>query len=131
MSRLLNIIVADDHPMFRAAVLHVLSGMIETVLEAASQRALESAIEGGAQIDLVLLDLAMPGSMGFSSVVLLRGERPELPLIVISSNDHPHTVRRAQQFGASGFVSKAAPPEVLREAVTSKITSNARNFALV
>lgn len=105
--------------MFRAAILHVLSGMlVETgAIEAASQSALEASISSGAAIDLVLLDLNMPGSMGFSSLVLLRGERPELPLIVISSNDHPHTVRRAQQFGASGFVSKAAPPEVLREAV--------------
>lgn len=119
MSRLLNIVVADDHPMFRAAVLHVLSGMTGSVVEVASQSALESAIGEGAPIDLVLLDLAMPGSMGFSTVVALRGERPDLPLIVISSNDHPHTVRRAQQFGASGFVSKAAPPQVLREAVST------------
>ena len=117
MSRLFNIVVADDHPMFRTAVLHVLSGMLESVTEAASQSALEAAISGGKPIDLVLLDLTMPGAMGFSSLVLLRGERPELPLIVISSNDHPDTVRRARQFGAAGFVSKAASPETLREAV--------------
>lgn len=117
MSRLLNIVVADDHPMFRTAVLHVLSGMLESAIEAASQSMLEAAISSGRAIDLVLLDLTMPGAMGFSSLVLLRGERPELPLIVISSNDHPDTVRRARQFGASGFVSKAAPQETLREAV--------------
>lgn len=119
MSSQLTIVVADDHPMFRAAVVHVLSGMMAEgeAIEAASQGALETAISDGRRIDLVLLDLNMPGSMGFSSLVLLRGERPELPVIVISSNDHPHTVRRAQQFGASGFVSKAASSDTLREAV--------------
>jgi len=117
MPRLLNIVVADDHPMFRTAVLHVLSSMLASAIEAASQSTLESVISSGRSIDLVLLDLMMPGAMGFSSLVRLRGERPELPLIVISSNDHSDTVKKAQQFGASGFVSKAAPQETLRDAV--------------
>jgi len=114
-----TILVADDHPMFRAAILHALREALPgaRMLEVASQSALETALAGAAAIDLVLLDLAMPGAMGFSSLVLLRGERPEVPVIVISSNDHPRTVRRAQQFGAAGFVSKSAPVGTLGEAV--------------
>lgn len=113
------VIVADDHPMFRAAMLHAIDGMVAAggVIEVASQSALDTAVEAAPQIDLVLLDLTMPGALGFSSLVRLRSERPEVPLIVISSNDHPRTVRRAQQFGAAGFVSKAAPAQTLREAV--------------
>jgi RNA polymerase sigma factor (sigma-70 family) len=113
------VIVADDHPMFRAAMLHAIDGMVAAggVIEVASQSALDAAVEAAPQIDLVLLDLTMPGALGFSSLVRLRSERPEVPLIVISSNDHPRTVRRAQQFGAAGFVSKAAPAQTLREAV--------------
>lgn len=113
------VIVADDHPMFRAAMLHAIDGMVAAggVIEVASQSALDAAVEATPQIDLVLLDLTMPGALGFSSLVRLRSERPEVPLIVISSNDHPRTVRRAQQFGAAGFVSKAAPAQTLREAV--------------
>lgn len=113
------VIVADDHPMFRAAMLHAIDGMVAAggVIEVASQSALDAAVEAAPQIDLVLLDLTMPGALGLSSLVRLRSERPEVPLIVISSNDHPRTVRRAQQFGAAGFVSKAAPAQTLREAV--------------
>lgn len=88
-----------------------------TVIEAASQSALEAALRDGASIDLVLLDLTMPGAMGFSSLLWLRSERPDLPVIVISSNDRPRTVRRSQQFGAAGFVSKAAPVGDLEQAV--------------
>jgi DNA-binding NarL/FixJ family response regulator len=106
--------------MFRAAMLHALRGMLASdAVEVASQSALEAAVAATSTIDLVLLDLTMPGAPGFSSLVWLRGERPELPVIVISSNDHPRTVRRAQQFGASGFVSKSAPAESLRDAVVT------------
>lgn len=119
MTHRLNIVVADDHPIFRAATLHVVQDMLseDGVIEVASQSALETAVADGRDIDLVLLDLMMPGAIGFSSLLLLRSERPELPVIVISSNDHPRTVYKARQFGAAGFVSKAAPADVLRDAV--------------
>lgn len=115
----LKIVVADDHPMFRAAVTHVLADLLgqDGAVEVASQSALEAAIAAQEGIDLVLLDLNMPGSMGFSSVALLRCVRPDLPLIVISANDHPDIINRAKQFGAAGFVSKANSANSLRLAV--------------
>lgn len=114
-----TLIVADDHPMFRAAVVQALRDAVggARVAEASSQSSLEAVLAAEVEVDLVLLDLAMPGAMGFSSLVWLRGERPEVPVMVISSNDHPRTVRRAQQFGAAGFVSKAAPAQILGQAV--------------
>lgn len=118
MTDRITVLVADDHPMFRAAVVHTLSTAIDArVLEAASQSALESMLAAEPATDLVLLDLTMPGAIGFSSLLWLRAEHPDLPVIVISSNDRPRTVRRAQQFGAAGFVSKAAPVEALGAAV--------------
>jgi DNA-binding NarL/FixJ family response regulator len=119
MTESITLVVADDHPMFRAAVSQALRSVVEgaRVVEAASQSSLETVLAAEATADLVLLDLTMPGAMGFSSLIWLRGEYPDLPVIVISSNDHPRTVRRAQQFGAAGFVSKAAPAEVLGQAV--------------
>jgi len=119
MTEALTLVVADDHPMFRAAVSQALRSVVEgaRVVEAASQSSLETVLAAEATVDLVLLDLTMPGAMGFSSLIWLRGEYPDLPVIVISSNDHPRTVRRAQQFGAAGFVSKAAPADVLGQAV--------------
>ncbi|NYE30048.1 DNA-binding NarL/FixJ family response regulator [Rhodanobacter sp. K2T2] len=114
-----TILVADDHPMFRSAIVHALRAAMAhcRVLEASSQSTLESCLAATPDIDLVLLDLTMPGAIGFSSLLWLRGERPDLPVIVISSQDNPRTARRAQQFGAAGFVPKAAPVEDLDKAV--------------
>ncbi|WP_448098029.1 response regulator [Luteibacter yeojuensis] len=116
----LTLLIADDHPMFRGALLHALAEPLRggRALEAASHSAMEAVLAGGETVDLVLLDLTMPGAMGFSSLLWLRGEHPDIPVLVVSSNDHPRNVRRAQQFGAAGFVSKSAPADVLRDAVT-------------
>jgi DNA-binding NarL/FixJ family response regulator len=70
-------------------------------------------------VALVLLDLAMPGARGLSALALLRGERPELPVVVISSNDDPRVIRRAQQFGAAGFIPKSSQVETIGEAVAT------------
>lgn len=117
----LTLLIADDHPMFRGALLHALAEPLRggLALEAASHSAMEAVLAGGETVDLVLLDLTMPGAMGFSSLLWLRGEHPDIPVLVVSSNDHPRNVRRAQQFGAAGFVSKSAPAEVLRDAVNA------------
>ncbi|MDR6990472.1 response regulator transcription factor [Luteimonas sp. 3794] len=119
MESMPTILVADDHPLLRAAVLHALRdslGQIR-VIEAATASALAPALDAHPEIELVLLDLTMPGARGLSSLVWLRGERPELPVVVISSNDHPRIVRRVQQFGAAGFISKSAPAESIGQAV--------------
>lgn len=117
----LTLLIADDHPMFRGALLHALADLLRDgrALEAGSHSAMEAVLASGDAVDLVLLDLTMPGAMGFSSLLWLRGEHPDIPVLVVSSNDHPRNVRRAQQFGAAGFVSKSAPAEVLRDAVVA------------
>ncbi|MEG3790275.1 response regulator transcription factor [Lysobacter sp. CCNWLW3] len=121
MDQGLRLLIADDHPMFRAALRHALGAIAPgaQIGEVASRSALEAAVADGTPYDLAMLDLAMPGAMGFSSLVYLRGERPELPVLIVSSDDHPRTIRRAQQFGAAGFVPKSAPAEALAEAVTA------------
>lgn len=116
----LRILVADDHPLFRAAVVHMLQAFVSdggALFEASSFASLVTTVTEQSELDLVLLDLNMPGAQGFSSLVYLRGERPALPVIVISSNDHPRTVGRAQEFGAAGFVPKSAPVAVLQNAL--------------
>ena len=115
------ILVADDHPLFRAAVLHALrAAMPEAgVFEAASAPALGDALLAHPHADLVLLDLTMPGARGFSALLHVRGEHPQVPVVVISSNDHPRVIRRAQQFGAAGFIPKSAPAEAIGEAVAA------------
>ncbi|MFT4047758.1 MAG: response regulator transcription factor [Solimonas sp.] len=115
----MKIVIADDHPLFRSAIAHAMREFTadSAPVEASSLRTLEDAVRTHADLDLVLLDLHMPGARGFSSLVFLRSERPEVPVVVISSNEHPRTIRRAQQFGAAGFIPKSAPIERMHEAV--------------
>ena len=111
-----TLLVADDHPLFRAAVLHVLQGRLPQfrTLEAASAATLGQALQEHPEIELVLLDLSMPGARGFSALLHVRGEYPEVPVVIISSNDHPRVIRRAQQFGAAGFIPKSAPADAIQ-----------------
>ena len=116
-----TLLVADDHPLFRAAVLHVLHDRLPQfrTLEAASAATLGSMLQQHPEVELVLLDLSMPGTRGFSALLHVRGEYPEVPVVVISSNDHPRVIRRAQQFGAAGFIPKSAPAESMGDAIAS------------
>ena len=116
-----TLLVADDHPLFRAAVLHVLRERLPQyrTLEAASAATLGQALQEHPEVELVLLDLSMPGTRGFSALLHVRGEYPELPVVIISSNDHPRVIRRAQQFGAAGFIPKSAPAEAMGEAIAA------------
>lgn len=113
------LLVADDHPLFRAAVLHVLHEHLPQfrTLEAASAAALGAALQEHPEVELVLLDLSMPGARGFSALLHVRGEFPGLPVVVISSNDDPRVIRRAQQFGAAGFIPKSVPAEAMGDAI--------------
>ena len=116
-----KIMIADDHPLVCAALTHTLRAAMPSamVLTASSLSAIESSLTEHSDLDLALLDLHMPGARGFSALMLLRGQRPELPVIVISSNDHPRTIARAQQFGAAGFLPKSAPLAEMLAAIAS------------
>lgn len=116
-----KIMIADDHPLVCAALTHTLRAAMPSavVFTASSLSAIEAALAEHPDLDLALLDLHMPGARGFSALLLLRGQRPELPVIVISANDHPRTIARAQQFGAAGFLSKSAPLAEMLAAIAS------------
>ena len=105
-----EVLIVDDHPLYRAA----LKGAVATActdcefVEADSVASLFDALEEHPHTDLLLLDLNLPGAYGFCALAHLRGSHPELPVVVISATDDPHTVRQALAFGALGFISKSA-----------------------
>ncbi|MEI6858277.1 MAG: response regulator transcription factor [Shewanella sp.] len=118
----LNIIIADDHPLFRNALRQALSGPFSdtTWFEADSADALQSLLENKDQVyDLVMLDLQMPGSHGYSTLIHLRTHFPELPVIVISAHEDNMTISRAVHYGSSGFIPKSASMETLAAALVS------------
>ncbi len=108
----MNILVTDDHPLFRDALIRAISqGFTEaTVRGVASVFALHEALHA-ALPDLVLLDLHLPDASGFSALVHVRAQYPELPVIVISAHEEPTIVQRAMTHGAAAYIMKSAAPE--------------------
>jgi len=118
MTRLL---IADDHPLFRAALRQAANESIGDceVTEAADLAGALEALAADPDIDLVLLDLHMPGSQGLSGLATLRGQHPGVAVLVVSAHDEPRTVRRALDHGAAGFIPKSASPHDIAQAIGS------------
>jgi len=114
-----SIVIADDHPLFRGALREALAGIGDAgaIHEAGDFESAKALVLDNEDIDLVLLDLSMPGASGLSGLISLRGIHPTVPMVVISAHDDAVTIRRALDLGASGFISKSASMDEIREAV--------------
>ena len=114
-----RLVIADDHPLFRGALREAVSGLFEKpdIAEAGSFEDVTRQLDRGAEIDLILLDLSMPGVRGFSGLMYLRAQYPSVPIIVVSANDDPAVIRRSMDFGASGFIPKTLGIEAMRAAI--------------
>ena len=114
-----RIIIVDDHPLFRAALRQTLaSGDPSIVVEEAGDLAgVNTALEADRDCDLVLLDLNMPGVRGFSGLLLLRAQYPDVPVMIISAVEDSGIVRRAIELGAAGYLHKSVGPPEIRRAI--------------
>jgi len=115
-----RLVIADDHPLFRGALREAVTGLFERIdiAEAGTFNEVAELLERGSDVDLVLLDLTMPGVRGFSGLMYLRAQYPSVPVIVISANDDPAAIRRCMEFGASGFIPKTLGVEAMRSAIS-------------
>lgn len=116
-----KIIIADDHPLFRAALKQAVTQAVPGVeiVEADSLEAVQAAVDSHSDADLVLLDLHMPGTNGFTGLVFLRGQNPGIPVVVVSGSEEASVMKRALDYGASGFIPKSSPLDVIAEAITT------------
>jgi len=114
-----RLVIADDHPLFRGALREAVSGLLQQVeiAEAGTFDEVAELLEQDGDVDLILLDLAMPGVRGFSGLMYLRAQFPSVPVIVVSANDDPAAIRRCMEFGASGFIPKTVGVEAMRAAI--------------
>lgn len=112
-------IIADDHPLFRAAILQSLSEQFPNArtVEADDIESLYEMSLKHPDADLILLDLHMPGAHGFSGLIYLNGHFPQVPVLMVSANDSPSVIRRAADYGAAGFLSKTSSLDVIAEAI--------------
>lgn len=119
-----RIIIVDDHPLFRAALRQTLAGGDPsiTVEEAGDLAGLNAALEADRDCDLVLLDLNMPGVRGFSGLLLLRAQYPDVPVAIISAVEDGAVIRRAFELGASGYLHKSVGPPEIRRAIETVLS---------
>ncbi len=114
-------VIVDDHPLFRGALRQTVEGMWTGVgiSEAGSLDEVAAALEQDSNVDLVLLDLTMPGARGFSGLMYLRAQYPSVPVVIVSAADDPAVMRRCIEFGAAGFIPKSLGSESIRAALTA------------
>lgn len=105
----MKILIADDHPLFRQALKGTLNAQYEniTVLEAESIPQLEEILSANKSLDLVLLDLDIPGAQGFNNLISIRRNYPELGIIIVSGFEDKQTIHKAMHHGAAGFIPKS------------------------
>jgi DNA-binding NarL/FixJ family response regulator len=119
MTSVSRLVIADDHPLFRDALRLALANVLPAaaIEEAGSFDNLTALLERSGEPDLILLDLTMPGTSGFSGLIYLRTQYPAVPVVIVSASDDAMTIRRALDFGASGFIPKRFGVETLRSAI--------------
>jgi two-component system nitrate/nitrite response regulator NarL len=122
----LKVLVIDDHPLVQEGVSAALESLADdvTVMSARDgEQGLATAAENP-DLDLVLLDLALPGMSGFNLIGKLHERLPSLPVVVLSALEEPENVRHAINAGAMGFVPKSAATRVLIEVLQQVLEGN-------
>ncbi|MGB1012351.1 MAG: response regulator, partial [Thiolinea sp.] len=105
-----KIIIADDHPLFRDALRQALNkafGDIE-ILTCGAFSSLQRKLEEHSNTDLILLDLHMPGAVGFSALRYLGLRCPEIPVAIVSAHEEHEIMMQTLEHGASGFIAKSS-----------------------
>ncbi|MDF0543560.1 response regulator transcription factor [Sphingobium sp. H39-3-25] len=118
-----TILIADDHPLFRQALVLAV-GEVAPDSRVAEAATLDAAIDIAARTSdllLILLDLKMPGAVGYSGVALLHAERPSVPILVVSSAEAQVAAPEASRFGAVGFIGKDQDLGMIETAIAAAL----------
>jgi DNA-binding NarL/FixJ family response regulator len=115
---MVRVLIVDDHPLVRR-------GIVEVLAEAFPGGRIAEASDGAEALqavydevwDLVVLDLSLPGRTGLDVLKEIRGARPRLPILILSTYPEQQFATRALRAGASGYLNKGSPPDVLLSAV--------------
>ncbi|MDB5558157.1 MAG: DNA-binding response regulator [Enterovirga sp.] len=94
------------------------------IREASGLDELNTLLAQEREVDLLLLDLAMPGAQGFSGLIYLRAQFPDVPIVIVSASEEPVVIRRAVEFGASGFIPKSLDTEGIGNAIRTVLSGD-------
>jgi DNA-binding NarL/FixJ family response regulator len=113
----MKILICDDHAIFREGLRSLLRPLDAEVVEAADAESALARVAAEPDVDVALLDLAMPGTDGWTALRALRSEHPHLPVVIVSASEAVDDVRNALGAGASGFIPKSSSTQVFRSAL--------------
>lgn len=111
-------IVADDHPLFRSAMKQAIQGVLgNNILESASYQQTFDLLKQHQDVELLFLDVNMPGNDGLTGLTMIRSHFPDVLVAIVSGDESPAMVRKAMDFGACGYIPKSTPLPVISDAV--------------
>ncbi|MDE2436643.1 MAG: response regulator transcription factor [Sphingomonadales bacterium] len=118
-----SVLIADDHPLFRQALGLAVDRVLPDarVVEAGTLAAAAKAVGESGDLALILLDLKMPGAVGYSGIALLHAEKPEVPILVVSSADGAAAAAEVRAFGAIGFLHKDSDLATIEQAIAAAL----------
>ncbi len=116
---MIKLLIADDHAIVREGIKKILALAPDIQVEAEAVNAIEvmKQLDDGVTIDVLLLDLSMPGVTGMSLVMQIRAQYPAFPILIFSMHNEAQVASRAIRAGAAGFIAKDSDPEILLEAI--------------
>jgi len=123
---LAKVIIADDHPLFRTALKQAIVECLTdaNTLEADNFSELLAAVEATPSLEIVFLDLHMPGNDGFTGLTQLQNHYPDLVVIMVSSDDNDETMQKAINFGAAAFIPKSADLSTIASAIDTVLAGD-------
>ena len=121
-----KILIADDHPLFREAIANVISDGFpgSEVMETADLKSALELTQRHDDLDLILLDLNMPGMHGLNGLINLRNDAPTIPVVIVSAEQDKQIVLQAIMYGAVGFITKSSPRAQMTEAIELILNGN-------
>ncbi|MDP2561577.1 response regulator transcription factor [Psychrobium sp. 1_MG-2023] len=121
-----KVLIADDHPLFRDAIVNIIAGRFSDS-QTFETPDMDSTIEfakSNDDIDLILLDLNMPGMAGLNGLLELRNECPTTPVVVVSAEEEKQTILQTIAYGAVGFIAKSSSKDTIGDAIESVFGGN-------
>jgi DNA-binding NarL/FixJ family response regulator len=120
-----KILIADDHPLFREAIHNVIAdGFPDSEVMETSDLDSAGLTQEHDDLDLILLDLNMPGMHGLNGLITLRNEAPTIPVVIVSAEEDKQIVLQAITYGAVGFITKSSPRAQMTEAIEQILNGN-------
>ena len=118
-----TVLIADDHPLFRQALALAVGQVLPQaqVVEAGTLAAAAHAATVAESLRLILLDLKMPGAVGYSGIAMLHAECPEVPILVVSSAEGAAAAEEVRAFGAIGFLPKDSDLSAIEAAIAQAL----------